>query len=120
MAEFLVGPESEIPDGGRKVVACGEAEIGIFRVKGQLHAWHNSCPHRQGPICQGRIYPRVIEPVDENGEVRTLAYDEADQHLVCPWHGYEFNLETGRSPGGRGRLRKAQLKLDEGQVYVVL
>ncbi|WP_309084688.1 Rieske (2Fe-2S) protein [Chelativorans sp.] len=120
MTEYLVGPESDIAEGGRKVVACGETEIGIFRVKGELLAWHNSCPHRQGPICQGRIYPRVVEPLDERGEVRTLAYDETTQHLVCPWHGYEFNLQTGRGQGGRGSLRRARLKLEEGQIYVLL
>lgn len=121
MAEYLVGRAEDIADGGRKVVQCGEREIGIFRVKGELRAWHNSCPHRQGPICQGHIYPRVIEPVDEKGEVRTLQYDESSMHLVCPWHGYEFNLETGKNPGfARMGLRPAELKVSEGELYVVL
>ena len=121
MREFLVGPASEIPDGGRKVVQCGQFEIGIFRVKGELVAWHNTCPHRQGPICQGRVYQRVVEPVDEKGEVRMLQYDDEHLHLVCPWHGYEFAIETGWHPAKRS-IRLARVAVDEegGDVYVAL
>ena len=25
---------------------------------------------------------------------------DEDMHIVCPWHGFEFNLRTGRHPGG--------------------
>ena len=121
MAEYRVGAEADIPEGGRKVVQCGDVEIGIFRLKGQLHAWHNQCPHRQGPVCQGRLYNRVLEPVDEIGKVRTLQYDEEQLHLVCPWHGYEFNLATGRNAASKTlRLRPAKLRIDGGEVHVVL
>lgn len=121
MTEYLVGDLDEIPDGGRKVVRCDDREIGVFRVNGQLHAWHNTCPHRQGPICQGHIYARVVEPVDDRGQVRLLQYDEADQHVVCPWHGYEFNLETGRCNGtDRLKLFRAEIKVVGQALYVVL
>ncbi len=121
MTEYLVCNEADIAEGRRKVVQCGHREIGIFRIKGQLHAWHNSCPHRQGPICQGHIYPRVVEPVDKQGQVRLLQYDEADQHLVCPWHGYEFNLETGRCNGtDRLKLFPAKITVRDGALYVLL
>ena len=121
MTEYLVCDPDEIVEGGRRVVQCGEREIGIFRVQGQLHAWHNSCPHRQGPVCQGRIYPRVIEPVDAAGQVRLLDYDEETRHLVCPWHGYEFNLETGRCNGtDRLRLFPVELRIVGKALYVVL
>ena len=119
MRDYLLGPASEIPEGGRKLVQCGHAEIGVFRHRGELFAWHNSCPHRQGPVCQGRIYKRVVEPVDANGEVRMLQYDEERSHLVCPWHGYEFDLTTGRTVALEGlHLRKAELRIEEGDLYV--
>lgn len=121
MAEYLVGDVDEIPEGGRKIVQCGDREIGIFRIKGALHAWHNSCPHRQGPVCQGHIYARVVEPLDEAGKVGLLQYDENEQHVVCPWHGYEFNLETGRCNGlERMKLFRAELKTVGKELYVIL
>ncbi|WP_334194180.1 Rieske (2Fe-2S) protein [Pararhodobacter sp.] len=119
MREFLVGPAEAIAEGGRLVVDCDGVEVGVFRLKGRLVAWHNLCPHRQGPVCQGRIYARVVEPVAPDGTTRLLAYDETEKHVVCPWHGYEFDLETGRCQGRDAmRLRPAKLREDGGVVYV--
>jgi nitrite reductase/ring-hydroxylating ferredoxin subunit len=72
-------------------------------------------------VCQGRIYAKVLEPVDANGHTRMLQYSESEKHIVCPWHGWEFNLKTGKHPSNaRAHLRKAKLEIADGQVYVVL
>ncbi|MCB1390128.1 MAG: Rieske 2Fe-2S domain-containing protein [Rhodobacteraceae bacterium] len=119
MREFQVGPGEAIAEGQRLVVDCDGVEVGIFRIGGRLVAWHNQCPHRQGPVCQGRIYARVIEPVAADGTTRLLAYDADEQHLVCPWHGYEFDLAEGRCQGREMmRLRPAPLREEGGVVYV--
>ena len=50
-----------------------------------------------------------------------LEFSQEHTHIVCPWHGYEFDLKTGRHPGSaRHRLRKANLEITDGEVYVVL
>jgi nitrite reductase (NADH) small subunit len=121
MAEYLAGKVAEFAEGDRKLLVCGEAEVGVFRVDGQFYAWHNRCSHRAGPVCQGRIMRRVVEPVDGQGKVRALAYHDSDVHIVCPWHGYEFNLKTGAHPGNpASRLRKVDIRLRDGDVYVCL
>ena len=74
-------------------------EVGVFRIGGEFYAWHNRCAHRAGPVCQGRIMKRVLEPVAGDKTMRTQEYDEAESHIVCPWHGYEFSIKTGYSPG---------------------
>jgi nitrite reductase/ring-hydroxylating ferredoxin subunit len=118
---YLVCRSDELKDGDRRVVSCDGTEVGVFRVDGALVAWHNECPHRQGPVCQGRIYKRVLEPVGPEGTVRELAYDEGTTNIVCSWHGYEFDLKTGLNQGsGRIRLRRATLEEKDGQVYVVV
>ena len=99
MPEYRVGTAADIPEGGKLVVACGSAEIGIFRVGGELFAWHNSCGHRQGPVCQGRLFRRVIEPVADDGTVRALAYARRQTHIICPWHGYEFDMQDRDASG---------------------
>lgn len=120
MQEYLVGPADEIGEGERRVLRCGTREVGVFRVKGELRAWLNHCPHRQGPVCQGHLYPRVIEPVDEAGQVRLLDYDRDRMQVVCPWHGYEFDLETGRCNGlDRLALVPVRLRQDGGMLYVL-
>ena len=63
MIEYSAGNVTDYADGDRKVVACGENEVGVFKVDGEFYAWHNRCAHRAGPVCQGRIMKRVLEPV---------------------------------------------------------
>jgi nitrite reductase/ring-hydroxylating ferredoxin subunit len=118
---YLVCREDELKDGDRRVMSCDGTEVGVFKVDGEIIAWHNECPHRSGPVCQGRIYKRVIEPVADDGTVRALAYDETVTNIVCSWHGYEFDLKTGFNQGyGRIRLRKAKLEVKDGNIYVVV
>ncbi len=62
---------------------------------------YNQCAHRGGPICQGRIYRRVVEPVDGEPKTRTLRHDSVAKNIVCPWYGWEFDLRTGAPPGRR-------------------
>jgi nitrite reductase/ring-hydroxylating ferredoxin subunit len=121
MKSYPVGRLDEFAEGSRKVVSCDGTEIGVFKIDGELVAWYNQCSHRQGPVCQGRIYQRVIEPVDAMQRTRMLAFDENETHIVCPWHGYEFSLKTGRHPGSSThRLRAAKLEIVDGEVRVVV
>ena len=118
---YLVGRKDDFEEGGRKVLSCDGTEIGVFLIDGELVAWHNECPHRSGPVCQGRIYKRVLEPLDAEGKVRTLAYDENVTNIVCTWHGYEFDLKTGHHQGSsKIRLKRAKLEERDGDVYVIL
>ena len=118
---YLVCRADELNDGDRRVVSCDGVEVGVFKVDGQFVAWHNVCPHREGPVCQGRIYQRVLEPIAGDGTVRALAYDESVTNIVCSWHGYEFDLKTGINQGSdKFRLRKAKLEEKDGNIYVVV
>jgi nitrite reductase/ring-hydroxylating ferredoxin subunit len=118
---YLVARRNEFEEGGRKVVSCDGTEIGVFQVGGKLVAWHNECPHRSGPICQGRIYKRVLEPVDAEGQVRALAFEEGSSNIVCTWHGYEYDLKTGVNQGtDKLKLRPAKIEEKDGNVYVVV
>jgi len=119
MAEYMAGKVADYADGDRKVVVCGDAEVGVFQIGGEFYAWHNRCAHRAGPVCQGRIMKRVLEPVASDKTTRTQQYDEAESNIVCPWHGYEFSIRSGFHQGNsRVRLRKAELTIRDGEIYV--
>ena len=121
MEAYFVCREEELGEGERQVVSCDGREVGIFRVGGEVHAWHNRCAHMRGPVCQGRIYRRVLEPIADDGTVRMLQHSEEELHIVCPWHGYEFNLRTGQHPGAPDvRLRRAQHEVRDGGIYVLV
>lgn len=121
MKEIFVAHEAEIADGGRKVIADGDIEIGVFRVGGELRAWRNECPHQGGPVCQGRLIKGVEERLD--GEQRSLGihYRDGILNVVCPWHGYEFNVATGSHAGIAGiQLEGFPVEVRNGDIYVIV
>lgn len=119
--EYPAGNVAEYVEGDRRLVECGDKQVGVFFVGGEFFAWHNRCGHLGGPVCQGRIMNRVLEPMAEDRSVRAMEYDEAEPHIVCPWHGYEFSIRTGRHPANaRIGLRKAEIVIRDGGVYVVV
>ena len=121
MPHYSAGSAADYAEGERRVVVCGDKEVGIFRLGGEFFGWHNRCAHRAGPICQGRVLKRVLEPVDADGCTRSQVFDEDVHHIICPWHGYEYDIRTGEHPGNpQIRLRKAELAVREGELYVCL
>ncbi|MBM3609438.1 MAG: Rieske (2Fe-2S) protein [Alphaproteobacteria bacterium] len=118
MAEFNVGKFADIPDGGHKVFAAGGREVGVFRAGEKLFAWENHCPHAGGPICQGKIFNRVDEKLSDDKRSLGLAYRK-ERHIVCPWHGFEFDIATGKHPGDESvKLRGIPVKVQDGQVFL--
>ena len=81
---------SELPPGARKLVEHGRHRVAVFNVGGRLHAVSNRCPHHGGPLCHGRIGGTRL-PSD------SLEYEwgMAGRVPTCPWHGWQFDLETG-------------------------
>ena len=116
-----VGASASVPEGGRLVVDVADKTVGVFRVDGQLYAWENTCAHQGGPVCQGKIIPRVTEVIDDGGESRGFAFDESSQHIVCPWHGFEYNIKTGVHPGRRAaRLIRVAVEETADGIYVTV
>lgn len=121
MAEVFVGSESDFEERDRKIIAQGDHEIGVFRVDGEFFAYENNCVHQGGPVCQGKILNRVVEVLGEDKTSQGLKFSEEDVHIVCPWHGYEYNLKTGRHPGDKNvRLKPYDVKVRDGEVYVII
>jgi nitrite reductase/ring-hydroxylating ferredoxin subunit len=118
---WIAGDSGEIPNGGRLVVDVDDTSVGIFRVEGQLYAYLNVCVHMGGPACQGKILPRVVDVIDKEKRACGQVWDETDPHVVCPWHGFEYSIKTGRHAGIQSISLKAVLVEEaDGVVYVTL
>ena len=121
VAELFVGKETEFEDRDRKIIAQGDLEIGVFHVNGDFYAYENNCVHQGGPVCQGKILNKVEEVLADDKTSKGLKFSESDVHIVCPWHGYEYNLMTGRHPGDKNvRLKPYEVKISDGEVYVIV
>lgn len=77
---YTLGPVAGIPLGEGRVFQIGERSVAIFRTRaGEVFATQTLCPHRAGPLADGIV---------GGGKV------------ICPLHGYTFELATGRPLGG--------------------
>ena len=119
--EIFVDYESEFEECDRRVIDVNGLEIGVFRVKGSFYAYESECAHQGGPVCQGIIYKRVEENLAQDGTSAGLKYSKDRLHIVCPWHGYEYDLETGIFPTNpKVRLRKFNVSVRDGKVFVLM
>jgi nitrite reductase/ring-hydroxylating ferredoxin subunit len=113
---LLVGPATEIPEGGVKIVTEGASlSIGVFRVGGEFYAVRNFCPHQGAPLCLGRLHtthaPSEVGVFDPALEGRVLR---------CPWHGWEFDIQSGKGLyDARGRVKTYATRVDgEGNLWI--
>ncbi len=100
MARYIVARADEIPDGARKIVEVAGRSLGVFNLAGEFFALRNRCPHQGGPLCEGKTWGLAQARVP--GEI---TYSRAREILTCAWHGWEFDIRTGRSWCDPDRLR---------------
>jgi nitrite reductase (NADH) small subunit len=110
-----VGMAAEIPAGQRKLVEIDGRSIGVFNVHGNFVAVLNLCPHQNAPVCLGRITGTTLPSAP--GEFKWARQDEI---LACPWHGWEFDLTTGKCLTDRRKLHRYPVIVEDGILYVTL
>jgi nitrite reductase/ring-hydroxylating ferredoxin subunit len=121
MPDIQVCEFSTMSDPGRKVVDVGGIEVGVFRLGNDVFAYENRCPHLEGPVCQGKILPLALEAVAGDGTSTGRVFSKQQMNVVCPWHGYEFDIRTGTHPTDkRVRLRKLPVRVADGKVFVTV
>ena len=96
----VVGRLSEFPPGTRKIVTVGGRSIGVFNIGGQFFALRNQCPHQGAPLCRGRVKGTTIP-----GKPYEYVYGRDQEIIQCPWHGWEFEITTGRTFFNPHRMR---------------
>lgn len=116
MALHYVLDEGDIAEGAHTVVYVEGKEIGIYYVNGEYFAIHNYCPHQGAPICTGLISGTTLP-----SEVYDYKYGRAGEIIRCPWHGWEFDLRTGKSLfSDRVRIKKYEVEVRDGKIGIVL
>lgn len=76
---YKVLEHDELPEGRVTTRTCRNLTLCLTRYDGKYGALDNKCPHQGGPLGEGSI---------EKGLLR------------CPWHGWDFDPISGKSPGG--------------------
>ncbi len=113
----------DLEDKGKIVVDVGDEKVGIFRLGDEFYAWKNVCPHQGGPVCQGRLYDKVVETLHDDLKSKGREFDTDGKHIVCPWHGLEFDIRSGEFAGASSTqvmsLTGYNVKVENGVIYVL-
>ena len=94
--EWLRFPLSRLNE-GPTVVDSGDEEIAVFRVDEEIVAVRNACPHEGNPLVEGEVLGRT---------------------LVCAFHGWRFDLETGACLVGDEPLERFPAEIRGDEVWI--
>lgn len=119
--EVLVGTRDDFAEDGRRIVTVRGIDIGVLQHDGRFYAYENRCVHMGGPVCEGRVLGKVEAVLDSDKAVLSERFSEAEVHLICPWHGYEYDLATGECAVDRRlRLRRFDVIEKGDEIYVLV
>lgn len=114
--QWPVARTTDIMPGECRIVEIKHHSVGVFNVDGEYIAVLNICPHELAPVCRGRVSGTTLPSLP--GEYR---WGREGEILSCPWHGWEFDLLTGKAIADpRIRVRRYPTVVREDIVFVVL
>jgi 3-phenylpropionate/trans-cinnamate dioxygenase ferredoxin subunit len=101
LAEVEVAPLEELAPGTMKLIEADGLSVGVYNCGGKLHAIEDRCSHDDGPVCLG-------------------AWDDEECTVICPRHGAQFDLATGKALTLPAYLpvRTFPVRVDDGMVKV--
>ena len=90
----------ELPPGSSKEVEHEGRIYALFHVDGVISAIDGICPHQGGPLADGAFSGGIV---------------------TCPWHGWQFELGSGRSTIS-SRIKQAvfEVKVEGSDVLVAV
>ncbi len=111
-----VGADADYEDGLPRLVVIDGREIGVVRWRDRFYALRNHCPDQGGPVCAGSV--RSLLAAGLAGDHVNLSLDDGRPVIACPWHHYEFDLQTGQELRGGRRVITYKVEVNDGRVYV--
>jgi nitrite reductase (NADH) small subunit len=112
---YRVGSVDELRHEGCRIVSVEGRGIGILSVAGEFFAVRNRCPHRGAPLCAGTVGGTFLPSAPNE-----YRYGMENRVLRCPWHGWEFDLATGKSlfQPDEVRVKVYRVTVEDGDVFL--
>jgi len=87
-----------VPDNGGAFMAVENRGVAVFRIAGEVRAVDDRCPHAGGSLSGGFV---------------------TDGCVICPWHGWPFDVTTGRCPdNGQWRIKVYSVRIVNDRVQI--
>jgi 3-phenylpropionate/trans-cinnamate dioxygenase ferredoxin subunit len=90
--KHVVARVDEIAPGENLAVTLSGRPIVVFNINGEFFALLDKCPHQGARLCHGVLTGFVS--ADGVGRSKVT---RAGEILMCPRHGWEFDVRTGQS-----------------------
>lgn len=74
--EYHVAQLADLPPGAMRYVEVDGLPIALANVAGSVYAFSDSCRHQGGSLSSGALIGDAV---------------------ACPWHGWTYNVRTGKS-----------------------
>ena len=113
--EHRVGPVAVLRREGCRVVEVAGRRVAVFSVGHRFFAVRDRCPHKGASLCLGTVSGTFLPSAPQE-----YLYGKANTVIRCPWHGWEFDLETGKSllePDAVG-VKVYRITVDDGDVIL--
>lgn len=108
------GGLADLQPGERRIVEVGGKIVGIFNVNGAYFALHDRCPHKAGSLCTGPVTGTTLP-----SDARQYVYGREGEILRCGWHGWEFEIDSGRCLADpKLKARTYQVTVEAGNLII--
>jgi nitrite reductase/ring-hydroxylating ferredoxin subunit len=108
--------KDELAPGQMTSAQLGPIRVVVIRAgDGSLHALAAKCLHQGGPLDRGKLYEHTVTTDD----VGQYVMDAEQEILKCPWHGYEYDIRTGRTVFDETRCLQTFTTREEGDQITV-
>ena len=107
-------PLADVPPGTSVAVKAFGTTVAIFNVEGKLFAVGNYCPHHGGPLCHSHVSGANLP-----SQPYKYRYGREGRVLTCPWHGWQFDLESGRTMfDSSSRVKVYEVHVESGVIML--
>jgi nitrite reductase/ring-hydroxylating ferredoxin subunit len=105
---------AELAPGTMRAATAGSISVVVIRTPdGQLHALRNVCSHMGAKLSDGLVHQ--ASEADPAG-----GYCLSDEFVIsCPWHGFEFSVDTGRCLADARHRARTYAVTQEGDMIVL-
>lgn len=97
---FKICKISDLVENRGKRFLINDVDVAVFKVGDEVFVLNNVCPHQHSSV----IYDGFIE----------------EGCVVCPAHGWMFNLKTGRQPTGARGLDTYPIKIINEEIFALV
>jgi len=76
----------------------GGESVAVFKYDGKVSAVANACKHQNGPLAEGKVI---------------------DGCITCPWHGYQYDPASGKSPPPfTEEIATYRVRIEDDQIFI--